>query len=455
MKRFRAALLAFTTLSVVLAAPVSAQAESILGAMAKAYENNPDLNAARAGLRATDEGVAIAKSGYRPTVSAGIDVTATDTYPTSAGPGTPSQDGVDAALSVSVNQTVFDGFQTRNAVLGAQSDVFAGQESLRDTEQDILLSAVEAFMNVVRDRQIVSIRRQNLEFLREQLNAADARFQVGEGTRTDVAQARASLAASEAGLTAAVAQLRSSEAVYVQIVGTAPDGSLTPQSASSGILPASLDVAIVSGLAEHPLVRSAQYALNSADFGVKQAEGALLPGVSVNGSFGQDLETGDYQSSVTAQLTVPIYQGGRTSAQVRQNKELLSQARINVDVARNNLRQAIVTAWTQYEASRAQIQANRSQIEASNLALSGVIEERDVGQRTTLDVLNAQQDVLNARESLAQAERDAIVAGYSVLSTTGRLTVERLGLQVANYDPDVHYEAVKDKWYGLRTVDGR
>jgi outer membrane protein len=440
MTRFRAALLAFTTLSVVLVAPASAQAESILGAMAKAYENNPDLNAARAGLRATDEGVAIAKSGYRPTVSAGIDVTATDSYPTSAGPGAPSQDGVDAALSVSVNQTVFDGFQTRNAVLGAQSDVFAGQESLRDTEQDILLAAVEAFMNVVRDRQIVSIRRQNLEFLREQLNAADARFQVGEGTRTDVAQARASLAASEAGLTAAVAQLRSSEAVYVQIVGTAPDNALSPQSAS----------------ARHPA-------------GVARSRHRQRPCRASAGSLGAICaEFGRFRREAGGRRVASGRLGQRLIRPGPRNRRLPDQRDGTADradlprwacVGAGSPEQGIAEpgahqrgcgpqqpaagdrhAWTQYEASRAQIQANRSQIEASNLALSGVIEERDVGQRTTLDVLNAQQDVLNARESLAQAERDAIVAGYSVLSTTGRLTVERLGLQVANYDPDVHYE---------------
>jgi outer membrane protein len=310
-------------------------------------------------------------------------------------------------------------------------------------------------MNVVRDRQIVQIRRQNLEFLNEQLNAAQARFDVGEGTRTDVSQAQASLAAAEAGLVAARAQVSSSEAVYVQIVGAAPPASMTPAPASGGLLPPSLDTAVTSGLAEHPLVKSAQFQMNAADFSVKQAEGALLPGVNLSGSVGQDLQSGDTQATIGATLSVPIYQGGLTSAQVRQSKELLGQARINVDVARNQLRQAIVTSWTQLEASRAAIAANRAQLNASDLALSGVIEERDVGQRTTLDVLNAQQDVLTARETLAQAERDAIVASYSVLSTTGRLLVGRLGLQVAEYRPEVHYEAVQDKWYGLRTIDGR
>jgi outer membrane protein len=453
MKKPGAATLAIALMLSFAAGSAPAHAESIFGAMAKAYDNNPDLNAARAGLRATDEGVAIAKSGLRPQVAAQLDFSATTT--TAQGPGGASLDGTDAALGVTINQMIFDGFQTRNSVLAAQSDVFASQEQLRDTEQEILLAAVQAFMNVVRDRQIVSIRRQNLDFLNEQLNAAQARFDVGEGTRTDVSQARASLAAAEAGLVAATAQLRSSEAVYVQIVGDMPPSQLSPSPASGQLLPGSLDSAIAVGMAEHPLVKATQYAANSADFAVKQAEGALLPGVTVSGSFGQDLQSGDAQATVGARLSVPIYQGGGASARVRQSKELLSQARINVDVARNNLRQAVVSAWTQYEASRAAINANRSQLEASNLALSGVIEERDVGQRTTLDVLNAQQDVLNARETLVQSERDAIVASYSVLSTTGRLMVRQLGLQVVEYRAEEHYNAVKDKWYGLRTIDGR
>lgn len=453
MNRFRSTLAALAFLPLFMVHPGDAHAESILQAMSKAYDNNPDLNAARAGLRATDEGVAIARSGYRPRVSADLDYSFTESS-TSSGLGG-SNDGSDAALGLSLSQTVFDGFQTRNAVLGAQSDVFASQESLRDTEQQILLSAVQAFMNVVRDRQIVGIRQQNLEFLNEQLNAAQARFDVGEGTRTDVSQAQASLAAAESGLVAARAQVASSEAVYFQIVGAAPPASLSPSTANANLIPGSIEQAVTIGLAEHPLVKSSQYAMNAADFAVKEAEGALLPGVSVSGSFGQDLQSGDAQATVGATLSVPIYQGGGEYAQVRQQKELLGQARIQVDVARNTLREAIVTAWTQYDASQAAIRANRSQLDASQLALDGVIEERDVGQRTTLDVLNAQQDVLTAQESLAQSQRDSVVASYSVLSTTGRLLVSRLGLQVAEYRPEEHYEAVEDKWFGLRTPDGR
>jgi outer membrane protein len=448
MRLIMGLLRAATVVSCVAAAPAMANAETITGAMAKAYDNNPDLNAARAGLRATDEGVAIARAGMRPIVSGEVSLSRTES---SSGFG----DGTDAVAGITFNQPVFDGFRTRNAVLGAQSDVFSGQEQLRNTEQEILLTAVQAFMNVVRDRQIVSIRRQNLAFLREQLNAADARFQVGEGTRTDVSQARASLAAADAGLVAATAQLRSSEAVYVQIVGDVAPANMSPSSASTAIVPNSLDEAIRSGLADHPVIRASEFAANSADFGVKEAEGVLLPGVSVNGSVGRDLNQNETSASITARLTVPIYQGGAEYARVRQSKELLSQARINVDVARNNVRQAVVSAWTQYDASRAAIAANRSQLDASNLALSGVVEERNVGQRTTLDVLNAQQNVLNAQEALAQSQRDAVVASFSVLSTTGRLNVRRLGLAVAEYRPEVNYEAVKDKWYGLRTVDGR
>lgn len=454
MARMRKALYAMLIVPSLVGLADTASAQTIRQAMSNAYDNNPDLNAARAGLRATDEGVAIARSGYRPQISATVDVSRTETdAPVSPFGG--SADGTDAAAGLTISQTLFDGFQTRNAVLGAQADVFSSQETLRDTEQQILLAAVQAFMNVIRDRQIVDIRAQNIEFLQEQLDAANARFEVGEGTRTDVSQAQAQLAASRSSLVAAQAQLESSEAVYVQIVGTSPSSSMSPASAPDSLMPNAIDAAIAAGLANHPTVRAAQYAVNSAAFGVKEAEGSLLPGVNLSGTVGQDLQSGDTQGTIAAQLSVPLYQGGAASAQVRQNKELLGQARINVDVARNNLRQAIVTAWTQYEAALSTIEANRAAIDAAQLALEGVIEERDVGQRTTLDVLNTQQDVLTAREALVQSQRDAVVASYSILSTTGRLTVNSLGLEVVEYRPEVHYEAVQDKWYGLRTIDGR
>lgn len=425
-------------------APAPVLAETLYQAMAKAYENNPDLNAARAGLRATDEGVAIAKSGYRPIISGAAVATSTQIN----GRSTDS-----SSVSVTIQQTIFDGFQTRNQVRAAEASVYAGRESMRSDEIDILLATAQAYANVNRDNQIVNFRKQNIAFLQEQLSAAQARFRVGESTRTDVSLAEAQLAGARASLTAAVAQAKSSAAVYAQIVGTVPK-NLKAVAIPRKLMPGNLDSAVSLGTTQHPAVLAAQHAVDAAGFNVKANEGALLPGVTVSGSVSED-NNGLSTAQVQARLSVPIYQGGAASARVRQSKETLGQRRILVDSARRAIEQSVISSWAQMEASQATIEANRAQLAAANLALNGVVEERRVGQRTTLDVLNAQQSVLNAKEAIAQSERNAIVAAYSVLAATGRLTIERLGLQVARYDPEVHYQATKDRWYGLRTVDGR
>jgi len=412
--------------------------------MAMAYENNPDLNAALAGLRATDEGVALAKSGYRPVVAAEAVATSTNTN------GFMNNS---ASIGVSIIQTLFDGFQTRNNVRESEALVFAGRENLRGTEIDILLATVQSYANLNRDNEIVVYRRQNITFLQEQFSAARARFDVGESTRTDLSQAQAQLAGARASLVAAVAQVKSSAAVYAQIVGSAPK-DLKPVPLPRELLPGTLGLAVVQGTTEHPAVLAALYGVDAAGYNVKSQEGTFLPGVKVTGSVAE-ADNGVSTAQIQARVTIPIYQGGAASATVRQAKEQLGQQRILVDSARRSIEQSVVTSWTQMEAAIATIEANKAQLSASNLALSGVIEERRVGQRTTLDVLNAQQTVLTAKEAISQSERNAIVASYSVLASTGKLTIDYLGSQVTRYQPEVHYEATKDRWYGLRTVDGR
>ncbi|MDX0495902.1 TolC family outer membrane protein [Sinorhizobium medicae] len=439
----------------VLLAPHAVLAETIFGAMAKAYANNPDLNAARAGLRATDEGVPIAKAGYRPQISA----SASGTLSRVDAERTGSRDVHAGQVGISITQTIFDGFQTLNNVRAAESDVFSSREALKAKEIQILLSAAQSYANIARDQQIVSIRRQNLAFVREQLNAAQARLDVGEGTPTDVSQAEAQLAKAQSLLVIAVGQLKQSEAVYVKIVGMAPRGITEAGPAKRG-MPRSLDQAVATGLRENPQILAAQYAVDQAGFQVKSAEGTMLPGVELQGAVtrktgnsgpGLDSTT----ASITARLEVPIYQGGAEYGQIRQTKEVLGKQRILVDSARASVQEKVVAAHAQLESARAQIQASRAQVSAVNLALQGVIEERNVGQRTTLDVLDALQGVLDAQELLARAQRDAVVASYALLAAMGKLTVQTQGLQVAGYRLEEHYQAVKDKWFGLRTVGGR
>lgn len=464
MSILRSFALALALAPALLALPQAAGAETLAGAMAKAYANNPDLNAARALLRAIDENVTIAKSGMRPRITGVAEATATRTILDQPQlnilgkpiPGSRRSDIATTSYGITITQQIFDGFQTLNRVRAAEANVLANRESLRASEISILLAAVESYANIARDQQIVAIRKQNLAFLREQLNAANARLAVGEGTRTDVSIAAAELAAAEALLTTAVSQLKQSEAAYVQIVGEAPAGIKQPSPAAKA-MPRTLDQAVATGMRENPSILAAQRGVEAAGYDVKAAEGSMLPGVSLQGDLykrGNDTtSSGDnLTGAISARLVVPIYQGGAEYGQIRQAKERLGQTQLLVDSARMEVQRTIVSAHAQFEAARAAIAATSAQIEAAQMALDGVVEERNVGQRTTLDVLNAQQNVLDARENMVASQREAVVASYSLLAATGQLTVRSQGLQVAEYRAEEHYEAVKDKWFGLRTV---
>ena len=438
-------------------------AETLTGALAKAYQNNASLNAARAGVRVTNEGVPLAKSGYRPQIVGSGSASVTNQAGTQISTG---------QFGVQIQQAIFDGYQTQNNVRAAEARVRASNESLRNTEQNVLFNAVAAFMDVIRDRRVAGFRQRNLEFLAEQVRSADSRFEVGEGTRTDVAQAQASRSAAEAQLSGARAQVQVSEASYRQLVGENP-GQLQVASPAASLLPPSMEDAFVIAMRQHPAIMATQHLVDVAGFAVNAAEGALLPQVSAQASVqsqvrhgpsatglpgvggGGNSTTTTNTATIGLNLTVPIYSGGRTSAQVRQSKESLGQARIEVDVTRDEVRQAVASAWTQYVAAREVAAANRQLVSAADLALSGVTEERNVGQRTTLDVLNAQADVINAQINLASSERDQVVASYAILSAIGALTVRNLGLPVNEHRPAEHYDAVKDLWYGTSTPDGR
>lgn len=455
----------------------SAHAETLRGALAKAYQNNQNLNSARAQLRATDENVPQARAGLRPRVNAVGQSNATRSRIT-RGDDLPRSNTRTGTLvgGIEINQILFDGFQTPNNVNAAQAQVRASQENLQNTVQNTLLDTVTVYMNVRRDREIAAFRRQNLAFLNEQVRAAEARFEVGEGTRTDVAQAQSEEALSTALLNTALAQVAASEAQYLDVVGDPPgdleSGTLPPPS----VIPPSVSQALSVSQAEHPAILATQFAVDAAAFQVKSREGARLPTVSLNGSVDNTynlndtdpspstglpgvnpdvLTTNQVAASIGAQVSIPIYQGGLVSSQVRQAKEVLGQRRIEVDGTRDQVRSSVASSWAQRQASEANVTGYRAQVAAAQLALNGVVEERAVGQRTTLDVLNAQADVITAQILLAGAQRDSIVAAYAVASSVGRLSPEYLNLAVAVYNPDEHYEQVQDKWYGLRTPDGR
>jgi outer membrane protein len=430
--------------------------ESLAEALASAYADNPTLNAQRASLRATDEGVPQALSGYRPTISADASAGVASFTPN----GGPTVNYAPRGVSITITQPIFTGFRTTNSVKAADSAVLAAREVLRSTEQDTLLSAVEAFMNLVEAQANLNLQKQNVDFLQQQVKAANDRLNVGEGTKTDVAQTNSSLAAGQAGYDAAVATLNSAVATYEQVIGHKPHALGTAKSIER-LLSKNLNAALADAMTNHPSILAASYNIDIAEYNVKIQEGALLPTVALQGSFShQDGEPAGSNSngnsaSAIASLSVPLYSGGDTSSKVRQAKEDLDQARLQLDSARDQVRASTISAWGSLDAARASIRSAESEVNAQNLVLSGTIEEQKVGQATQLDVLNAQQTLLSGRVALVTAQHDRVVASYTLLSSMGKLSAENLGLSVQVYNPAAHYEAVRDKWGGLRTPDGR
>jgi outer membrane protein len=444
-----------------------AWADTLESALVQAYQNNPTLNSQRAGVRATDESVPIALSGYRPRVTVnafgGEQITSaiTRSLPSGLPPTYFTQNGNNATYGVgaTITQTIFNGFQTANRTRQAEAQVLSARETLRVAEQTVLLNAVTAYMNLLRDTAILDLQRRNVEVLQEQLRQTRDRFNVGEVTRTDVAQSESSLAAGRSQVLLAQSNVATDAAIYRQVIGTVP-GKLTAGTPVDRFSPQNLNAAVGLATATHPSVTSAQYNVDIAQQAVKVAEGALYPTLAVQGNYqkslGTSLTTLDTSSaSVLGQLTVPIYQGGAEYALVRQAKETLGQNRLNFDVARDQVRQFVAQSWGQLDAAKANIDATTAQVQASEIALNGVREEARVGQRTTFDVLTAQQTLVNARVSLVSAQRDRVVASYTLLSAVGRLTTPVLGLHVPVYSSMVHYQQVRDNWAGLRTPDGR
>ncbi len=449
-----------------------AKADTLETALVQAYQNNPTLNSQRAAVRAADENVPIALSGYRPkvtiTASGGEQSLSTtvDSNPERK-PGSPAtyftQSGYGAPFSAgaSVTQTLFNGFQTANRTRQAESAVFAARETLRATEQTVLLNAATAYMNLLRDSAILDLQRRNVEVLQEQLRQTRDRFNVGEVTRTDVAQAESSLAAGRSQVLGAEANYTASLATYRQVIGVNP-GKLAPGTPVDRFSPPNLPGAVSLGSAGHPTVTTAQYNVDAALQQVKVAEGALYPTVSLQGNYTKNWMTTQglntiegYTASVLGNVTVPLYQGGAEYATIRQAKETLGQKRIDLDTARDQVRQTVVQSWGQLQAGKANIEATQAQVQAAEIALNGVREEARVGQRTTLDVLNAQQVLVNARVALVTAQHDRVVASYTLLAAVGRLSPQVLGLHVPVYDAKVHYHQVRDSWAGVRTPDGR
>jgi outer membrane protein len=459
----------------------SCAAETLLDALSSAYQYSPSLDAQRASQRANDEQIAIENSGYRPSINALANAGRQGQWtlnPSSTVPcpapsiGTCLQNnnshGVTSPRGYSINltQPIFSGFQTTNAVNGAEAADRAGRELLRSTEQTALLDAVTAFGDVVNGLAIVRLNEDNVKFLDAELKATQDRFNVGEVTKTDVAQAQARLAQGQATLDQVRANLKAFRGEYERAIGH-PPSNLVEANPNTKLVPRSLDEAVAIGTKENPLVVEALYTEQQARYLVDQDRGQLLPQVELDASYDDRFDSGQggpgstLESStalVEGVVRMPIYpSGGAVYAQIRKDKQNHIAALQQIEVERSTAQSHVITAWSQLQGFKAKAVSDRAAIAANTTALEGVKEEERVGQRTLLDVLNAQQELLTSQVNLEQDKRDILVASYALVAAIGRLSVAEVGAASEVYDPEVNYEDVRSKWWGIDIThdDGR
>ncbi len=442
----------------------SGAAQTLDGALAQAYRNNETLNAERANLRATDEEVPQALSGYRPRIEATAE----------AGPRYLNEKGADGAqqsstttprgVGVTASQSIFNGFQTANRVRAAENQVLAGREALRVMEQTVLVDAATAYMDVLRDAAILELQKRNLDLLGEQLNLVRNRQASGDLTTADVAQVEARLAAARTAVLAAQATYNSSRATFARVIGSEP-GKLTPGQPVDRFAPATLEAAIALARTQHPALLAAMYGVDIALLQTKIAEGALYPMVTLEGSVKRRWDIMPDQNlmfpatgtdaSIISRVVIPLYQGGSEYAKIRQSKEMTGQKRLSLEAVRKLARATVVQAWSAVAATMAQVDSAQAQVKAAEFALESVRREFGAGQRSTLELLTVQQELLNARIALVMTQRERVTSSYALLAAVGRLAPGVLGLPTESYDPSVHYHQVRDSWFGVRTPDGR
>jgi outer membrane protein len=442
-------------------AAVPALAEGLPEALAKAYQSNPQLNAERARQRATDENLPQALAGYRPQIVASLsgglqavrNLLPDNTIQTaSLKPWT---------IGITVTQTLFNGFKTANSVRVAEFQVQSGREALRNVGQGVLLDAVTAYTNVLANQSLVEAQRANVTFLRETQSIVQKRLNAGDVTPTDTSQAEARLSRGLADLNTAEVNLAISQATYAQVIGNAP-ARLSTADPVDRYLPRSREEAIALAFKSHPAVLAAGFDVDVASTSINVAESSLLPTITLQGNASKSRDSdptlGTFatdQASVIGQLTAPIYDGGTAASQTRQAKEVAAQSRLVLDQVRNQARTAATGAWVAQEGAKIAVSASESEVRAAGVALQGVQREAAGGQRTTVDVLNSQQDLTSAKARLIGAQRDRVIASYTLLSAIGKLDVKTLGLNTPDYLPEVHYHQVRDAWHGLRTPSGR
>ncbi|MEO0388384.1 MAG: TolC family outer membrane protein [Pseudomonadota bacterium] len=443
---FRAGVIAVLTFG--LAAP--ALPDTLADTLKRAYQLSPRLDASRANLRALDEGVAQARAGRRPTIIASANAQQSASITDDL--GSDVIDNTTITGQITAELTLYDGGQTRSAIEASQAVVAAGRANLKSVEQTLFLDAVTAYVDIRRDQAFVSLGRSNVEVLQQQVQAANDRFELGEVTRTDVSLAEARLAAAQSQLVSFIGQLNISNEVFEAVVGVPPRSLAPPPPLPQ--LPGTVTGAEAIAMQENPAMIAARFNEVAAQFNVERARGAKRLSVTADltGSIrnqdvgsptvGPRATTSSLQAGVTA--SYPLYTGGSLESAVREAQASLAEQRFNVQDTARGVKQQTATAWATLEIARAQIVANREQVRAARIAFEGVREEATLGARTTLDVLDLEQDLRDAQVELASSVRDEYVAAYSLLSAMGLLTLEKLNLGIPAYDPDLYYSKVQD-----------
>jgi len=434
---------------VTFAFPQFVLAESIKDAMATAYLNNPELQARRASLRALDETINQAKSGWRPSVigTGKYGAKHSRTIGTFASSGNRNP----RSLALEVKQPVFRSMQTVNSTSEARNQVNAAREQLVSVEQRILLDSVTAYMGVLRDIAVLELTINNVAVLKRQLEASEDRFRVGEITRTDVAQSKARLSRSISEKILSEAALTASRAAYKKTVGNAPSGLEQPVNLPA--MPASEEAAQDAAKKSNPELLAAVYTEKAARYNVKKQYGSLGPTVDVIARLNKSWENfskidASTTQEIIAQLTIPLYQSGSVSSNIRQSRQIENQRRLEAVSMERLIVERVQNAWESYREATARIVSSEDQVMANDIALEGVRQESEVGSRTTLDVLDAEQELLDSRVSLVRAQRDQYVAAYGLLAAIGTLTADKMQLDVTQYDPDRNRENVENKFFG-------
>jgi outer membrane protein len=436
---------------VMCSVPAMAHAETLREALTSAYLNNPTILSSLLNVKATAENIALAKSAQRPTIGASASVTQNFV------PGSPLPMPT-GTVGASINQTIFDNFKSDADIEAARALTEASRYALQNAEQNVLLAVVQAYMGVIQNTQLVQLRQANVKFYQAQVDSANDRLKIGEGTKIDVSQAQARLAQGTASYQAAVSALQTSQATYERYVGHKPR-NLTSSYSLGKLLPRSVDAAVKEAVAANPAILSAKAAIRAAQANSDAANAAFGPTLSAAGSLGATVFGGGPTTpsvptaSVKFSLTVPIYGGGAFGASIR--KANINQVKSEVDAlaARDQVKESVITAWSTLQNASAQIASANSAVSAGDLSLQGTIQERDVGQATTLDVLNAQSELTSVKEGLIQASASKVIASFALVAATGHLTAADLGLNVEVKTGEDYIAKVEDVWAELRALD--